>query len=79
MSNVVSLSNGSAINPQADLVEMLEALLDDVRAGSVVAVAYANVRSDGSTGTAYCEGVHGMQLIAASNILAHRITGDFTG
>lgn len=79
MSNIVSIADGQAIDPNGNVVAMLEGLLARARAGDVVAVAYACVRPDGTTGTAYEDGVMGIPLVAAAAILAHRIAGDFQG
>lgn len=54
----------------AELVDMVEELLAEVRAGRVVAVAYAGVRKDGQTIHAAMGDVrHGLQLVGAVAVL----------
>jgi hypothetical protein len=77
MSAVLSFADGQIIEPKEEVIDMIEGLLARAKEGQVVALAYACVRPDGTAGTGYNEGLQGMQLIAATAILAHRITGDF--
>ena len=75
--SVVSFADGEPIIPQEEVVVMLRELLSRAEAGQVVALSYACVRPDGTNGTGYNEGLHAMNLIAATSILAHRIVADF--
>lgn len=79
MSAVLSFAGGQVIEPREEVIEMLEALLSRAKEGQVVALAYACLHPDGTMGTAYNKGLHGVHLVAATAILSHRITGNLAG
>lgn len=60
----------------AVVVSMLETLLEQARAGDVVALGIAVVYPDRSTGTAYSYADFYHQLNSAALMLSHRINGD---
>lgn len=52
MSNVTAIHGGLApMDPDPELIEFLEGALVDARNGHLRALAYATVRSNGTTGT----------------------------
>lgn len=76
--NVISfMDGGEVVDPQAEVVDMIEELLVRAKAGQVVALAFATVRPDGTTGTAFNEGIHPLQLLAATSILQARIVAGY--
>jgi ribosomal protein L35AE/L33A len=77
VTNVLSFSDGEAIEPQEEIIKTLDSLLSRAKAGQMVGLSYAYVRPDGTTATGYNEGLHGLNLVAATSILAHRITSAF--
>ncbi len=77
MSLLSFMDGGAPIEPKAEVVDMLETLLAHAKAGQVVALSVATVRPDGTTGTAFNEGIHPLQLVAATTILLHRIVGGY--
>lgn len=73
MSNVFSIETMEPLDPQKDVITMLENLLADARAGYLVAAAVATVMPDGGTGFAIHAGVHQTALTASTALLAHRV------
>ena len=78
MSNVVSIDTFEPLDVQGDVVQLLENLLADAKAGYLTAIACATVMSDGGTGYAIQVGTHQTHLTASTGILFHRVMGGNT-
>lgn len=61
--------------PDADLVSVLERLLDRVCSGETVSVAFAEVLADGTTGIVWRGGQHFHHLNSAVSALHYRMNG----
>lgn len=71
--SVVNLWNGepSSLAGNPDLVDQLEELLARAKAGSITAMGFALVNSDGSIGTRWSGGDQSIPMIAATSMLQH--------
>lgn len=73
MADVVNIWTGepSSIAGNPDLICQLEELLARARAGSVTAIGFALVNSNGSIGTQWSGGDQAIPMVAAISMLQH--------
>lgn len=71
--NVVTLSEVSA-KPVESVIELLEKILADAKAGKITAVALATTTPAGGTGTAWTGDAWVSHLLGSVAMLQHRLT-----
>lgn len=73
--NVVSIASARPTkkDPNVDAIELVEGLLERLKSGDAVAVAFAEVHADGSVATAWCKSSYYHHLNSGAATLAARI------
>lgn len=72
---LVEVLGTSADRDRASVIETLEAILADARAGNISAIALAYLRPDGSANNCWSDTHTSMTLIGAITILQYSIAG----